>query len=127
MDGYPEFTNLCINCAGNTQVCMQRCPFGAIVLIDEKNRKTSEKVELPAPKVFAVATVKKEDLPESLRIAIRGIGGQGNLFFGKVLSEVALRTPYSEARIVKGDTHGMAQLGGSVISTFACEIGRAHV
>lgn len=120
VDGYPEFTNLCINCAGNTQVCMQRCPFGAIVLIDEKNRKTSEKVELPTPKVFAVATVKKEDLPESLRIAIRGIGGQGNLFFGKVLSEVALRTPYSEARIVKGDTHGMAQLGGSVISTFAC-------
>ncbi|HSW60225.1 MAG TPA: 2-oxoacid:acceptor oxidoreductase family protein [bacterium] len=120
VDGYPEFTNLCINCPGNTQVCMQRCPFGAIVLIDEKNRKTSEKVELPAPKVFASATVKKEDLPESLRIAIRGIGGQGNLFFGKVLSEVALRTPYSEARIVKGDTHGMAQLGGSVISTFAC-------
>ncbi len=119
-DGYPEFTNLCINCAGNTQVCMQRCPFGAIVPIDEESRKVSEKIELPAPKVFTSATVKKEDLPESLRIAIRGIGGQGNLFFGKVLSEVALRTPYSEARIVKGDTHGMAQLGGSVISTFAC-------
>ncbi len=120
VDGYPEFTNLCINCAGNTQVCMQRCPFGAIVKIDEGKKKVSEKIELPAPKVFASATVKKEDLPESLRIAIRGIGGQGNLFFGKVLSEVALRTPYSEARIVKGDTHGMAQLGGSVISTFAC-------
>jgi len=59
-------------------------------------------------------------LPESLRVAVRGIGGQGNLFFGKVLSEVAMRTPYAKTHIVKGDTHGMAQLGGSVISVFSC-------
>ncbi|HNW82328.1 MAG TPA: 2-oxoacid:acceptor oxidoreductase family protein [bacterium] len=123
-DGVPHYTNLCINCGGNTQVCMQRCPFGAIVPIKQSESAKNEKIELPAPKKIGKASVKKEDLPESLRIAIRGIGGQGNLFFGKVLSEVALRTPYSETQIVKGDTHGMAQLGGSVISTFAC--GKAY-
>ncbi|MGI6393583.1 MAG: 2-oxoacid:acceptor oxidoreductase family protein [bacterium] len=119
-DGYPHFTNLCINCVGNLQVCMQRCPFGAIVPMKSEANKITEQIELPPLKTFGTAEVKKEDLPDSLRIAIRGIGGQGNLFFGKVLSEVALRTPYSETKIIKGDTHGMAQLGGSVISTFGC-------
>ncbi|MBN2359424.1 MAG: 2-oxoacid:acceptor oxidoreductase family protein, partial [Deltaproteobacteria bacterium] len=46
------------------------------------------------------------------------VGGQGNLFVGKVLSEVALRTGFGN--VVKGETHGMAQLGGAVQSTFAC-------
>lgn len=119
-DGFPEFTSLCINCGGNTQVCMQRCPFGAIVPIDAQDKKKSAPPKLDAPEKFETKTVAKELLPQSLRIAIRGIGGQGNLFFGKVLSKVALRTPYGDAHIVKGDTHGMAQLGGSVISTFAC-------
>ena len=124
-DGYPEFTSLCINCGGNTQVCMQRCPFGAIVPIDEEERKKkAAPPKLEAPEKVETKTVAKELLPESLRIAIRGIGGQGNLFFGKVLSKVALRTPYAQSHIVKGDTHGMAQLGGSVISTFAC--GNVH-
>jgi indolepyruvate ferredoxin oxidoreductase alpha subunit len=31
-----------------------------------------------------------------------------------------MNTPYADSHIVKGDTHGMAQLGGPVISTFAC-------
>ena len=31
-----------------------------------------------------------------------------------------MNTSYVDEHIVKGDTHGMAQLGGSVISTFAC-------
>ena len=57
---------------------------------------------------------------KSLRVAIRGIGGQGNLFFGKVLSEVILKTSFVKTNIIKGDTHGMAQLGGPVISTFSC-------
>jgi len=48
------------------------------------------------------------------------VGGQGNLFFGKVLTQLALLAGYGEANIVKGDTHGMAQMGGPVISTFAC-------
>ncbi|OPX41800.1 MAG: hypothetical protein B1H13_00040 [Desulfobacteraceae bacterium 4484_190.3] len=117
----PHFTNLCTNCGGNTQVCMQRCSFGAILSID--TAKLEEKPKLPElinTDNITIPEIDKADLPESLRLAIRGIGGQGNLFFGKVLSEVALRTPYGDTHIVKGDTHGMAQLGGSVISTFSC-------
>jgi indolepyruvate ferredoxin oxidoreductase alpha subunit len=84
-----------------------------------------EKDKPPPPetsKIEQVHTINidKMILPESLGVAIRGIGGQGNLFFGKMLSEVALRTPYADTHIVKGDTHGMAQLGGPVISTFNC-------
>ncbi len=86
--------------------------------IDKKG--TNGIPQLPKPEPVDLITIDKESLPDALRVAIRGIGGQGNLFFGKVLSEVALRTPYADSHIVKGDTLGMAQLGGSVISTFSC-------
>ena len=114
----PSFTNLCTNCAGYEQVCMQRCPFDAIIPI--KDMAKDRMPNLPKVKEIVQQKIDKTLLPESLRVAIRGIGGQGNLFFGKVLSELALLTPYSDTHIVKGDTHGMAQLGGSVISTFSC-------
>jgi indolepyruvate ferredoxin oxidoreductase, alpha subunit len=118
-DKKPHFTSMCSNCGSSTPVCMQRCPFGAIIYDDEAIKK------IERPKFEKVEAIKIPDednyqLPESLRVAIRGIGGQGNLFFGKVLSEVILRTPYSKTNIIKGDTHGMAQLGGPVISTFSC-------
>jgi len=118
-DNKPSFTNLCTFCGGSTPVCLQRCPFGAIIY----DESATEKINTPVfEKVgeIKIPVTEKENLPESLRVAIRGIGGQGNLFFGKVLSEVVLRTPYAESNIVKGDTHGMAQLGGPVISTFSC-------
>ncbi|MBE0574549.1 MAG: 2-oxoacid:acceptor oxidoreductase family protein [Desulfuromonadales bacterium] len=118
----PHFTSLCSNCAGGMQVCMQLCSFGAIEGISEsgalhaadlqgvlQHRQESKKVKMD-----------RCSLPESLRLAIRGIGGQGNLFFGKILADMMLNTPYAETHIVKGDTHGMAQLGGPVISTFSC-------
>lgn len=124
----PVFTSMCTNCGGNTQVCMQRCPVEAIIPIITNSEKAS-----PAKPVEVInnsneetvdkivnKSVNKSDLPASLRLAIRGIGGQGNLFFGKVLAEMMMNTPYVDAHIVKGDTHGMAQLGGPVISTFAC-------
>jgi indolepyruvate ferredoxin oxidoreductase alpha subunit len=60
------------------------------------------------------------DVPTRLSVAIRGVGGQGNLFFGKVLTQVALLAGYDATNIVKGETHGMAQMGGPVISTFGC-------
>jgi indolepyruvate ferredoxin oxidoreductase alpha subunit len=60
------------------------------------------------------------DLPRRLSLAIRGVGGQGNLFFGRVLTQLALLAGLEDRNIVKGDTHGMAQMGGPVISTFAC-------
>lgn len=116
----PSFTNLCSFCGSNSAVCMQRCPHGAIVS-DDSIGKT--KLNMPEPEKITeiiIPKIDKNKLQESLRLAIRGIGGQGNLFFGKVLSEVVLRTPYAESNIIKGDTHGMAQLGGSVISTFSC-------
>jgi indolepyruvate ferredoxin oxidoreductase alpha subunit len=121
-DKTPHFTNLCTNCGAGTQVCLQRCPFGAIHVMDEAELKGSRSGvdQLPVPEVVEKVAVAKEALPETLRLAIRGIGGQGNLFFGKVLSALALDTPYADLHIVKGDTHGMAQLGGPVISTFCC-------
>ena len=118
-DKKPHFTNLCTFCGGSTPVCMQRCPFNAII----NDENATGKIEQPKFEKVGEINISenvKYDLPESLRLAIRGIGGQGNLFFGKVLSEVILRTPYKETNIIKGDTHGMAQLGGPVISTFSC-------
>jgi len=116
----PYFTILCTNCGGNTPVCVQRCPFEAIVPIDKSAIAREVLPKLPQITAIPNVTINKSHLPPSLRVAIRGIGGQGNLFFGRVLSEVALRTPYADTHIVKGETHGMAQLGGPVISTFSC-------
>lgn len=115
----PHFTNLCSNCGGSTPVCMQRCPFNAIIFDEHPTEKNTfpELKKLPETKTTELTHA---DLPESLRVAIRGIGGQGNLFFGKVLSEVILKTSFVKTNIIKGDTHGMAQLGGPVISTFSC-------
>ena len=123
-EGTPHFTFLCAYCGSNIHVCMQRCPFGAIQAMAESGEKPPRKLTpMPSPgktTVLEDVTAAKKTLPDSLRVAIRGIGGQGNLFFGKVLAEMALRTSYAETNIVKGDTHGMAQLGGPVISVFAC-------
>jgi indolepyruvate ferredoxin oxidoreductase alpha subunit len=118
----PSFTSLCTNCGSNTQICRQCCPLDAIVPIEAKEKTLPP--QLPKVEAAEMVELDKQLLPESLRVAIRGIGGQGNLFFGRALSEVAMRTPYADAHIVKGDTHGMAQLGGSVISTFSC--GHVH-
>jgi len=116
----PHYTNLCSNCGANKQVCLQRCPFGAIIPDTELNKTKAKMPVFEKVGEIVIPEIDANALPESLRVAIRGIGGQGNLFFGKVLSEVILRTPYSQSNIVKGDTHGMAQMGGPVISTFSC-------
>jgi indolepyruvate ferredoxin oxidoreductase alpha subunit len=116
----PHFTSLCTNCGSNNPICMQRCPFEAIVFIEKKDEVRESLPVSPKAVEFSTIPIERENLPKSLRVSIRGIGGQGNLFFGRVLSEVALRTPYADMHIVKGETHGMAQLGGPVISTFSC-------
>lgn len=115
----PRFTNLCTYCGDGTPVCQQICPFNAIIN-DDDNLKKAFVPDLPKVGEIKNVEINKSELPDSLRLAIRGIGGQGNLFFGKVLAEVILHTPYSDMHIIKGDTHGMAQLGGPVISTFCC-------
>jgi len=119
-----HFTELCTDCGDNHQVCMQRCPHNAILPMDVPVVKD---VEFPTMNLISELSIKKEELinlPESIRMAVRGVGGQGNLFIGKVLTEVVMQTPFSETNILKSDTHGMAQLGGSVISTFSC--GQVH-
>lgn len=122
----PHFTNLCTNCAGGEQVCMQLCNCGAIEALAEEDARSGHDAPRADEKIqeFSAVNLERSRLPESLRLAIRGIGGQGNLFFGKILADMMLNTPYAEQRIVKGDTHGMAQLGGPVISTFSC--GNVH-
>ncbi|NQV01556.1 MAG: 2-oxoacid:acceptor oxidoreductase family protein, partial [Bacteroidia bacterium] len=117
---HPRFTILCTNCGSNKPVCMQCCPFDAIKYIEKGDKKKREVKPLQIAEKKHPVKMNLEQVPRSLRVSVRGIGGQGNLFFGKVLAEVALRTPFIETNIVKGDTHGMAQLGGAVISTFSC-------
>ena len=119
----PHFTPLCSNCGGATPVCLQRCPFGAIEVVETETAE--QKIHSATDQGRDEAEPLDETaLPPSMRVAIRGVGGQGNLFFGRVLAGVAERTPYADTHIVKGDTHGMAQLGGAVISTFGC--GQVH-
>jgi len=115
----PRFTPLCTNCGGSEPVCLQRCPFGAIVPIQEVTHAKKRTSETLAPMERATP-ISADALPSAIRVAIRGVGGQGNLFFGKVLVRVMQKTPFQHSHIVKGDTHGMAQLGGSVISVFSC-------
>lgn len=48
------------------------------------------------------------------QIVISGLGGQGVLFLTRVIAEAALR---HGAAVLTAETHGMAQRGGSVLST----------
>ncbi len=114
----PAFNNMCTKCVSCTPACSQMCPVGAIS-IERNTEDRKETKELSAAPIPEVASLAQK--PERLLLAIRGVGGQGNLFFGKVLARLAFLAGYGEnANIVKGETHGMAQLGGPVISTFAC-------
>ncbi len=119
-----HFTEMCTDCGDNLQVCMQRCPHNAIL---PKDIPVLADVEFPKLNLVHELNARDEvvkELPESIKMAVRGVGGQGNLFFGKVLTEVVMQTDYAKTNILKSDTHGMAQLGGSVISTFSC--GEVH-
>ncbi len=120
-NGIPVVNNLCSGCGGSAPACAQSCPYNVLKVIDLKD------MNLPAAPVFAeppqeitIPAVPKENFPARLSVAIRGVGGQGNLFFGSVLSKLASFAGYDEKNIIKGETHGMAQMGGPVISTFAC-------
>jgi len=123
-DEFPVFNNMCSACGGNTPACSEMCPFNAIVPITEKVEKKAVKAEIEAPPEIKEVTVSADALPEKLSVAIRGVGGQGNLFFGRVLTQLAFLAGYGDTNVVKGETHGMAQMGGPVISTFSC--GKAY-
>lgn len=47
------------------------------------------------------------------KIVLAGVGGQGILFSGKILGQLALRSGYD---VKIGESHGMAQRGGSVVT-----------
>ena len=97
------------------------CPFKALSVAGSNKETTLETVTLPhAPEVIDVPPADSFRRPPRLSLAIRGVGGQGNLFFGKVLAQVAFLAGYDDRNILKGETHGMAQMGGPVISTFGC-------
>lgn len=120
-DGVPFVNNLCSGCGGQAPSCVQMCPTGVLQAVDLKD------LNLPVMPVFATPPEVRSlparngnKKPERLSLAIRGVGGQGNLFFGHVLTQLAFLAGYAEENIIKGETHGMAQMGGPVISTFGC-------
>jgi indolepyruvate ferredoxin oxidoreductase alpha subunit len=119
--GIPVINHLCSGCGGATPACVQMCPTHVLKEVDVQD------LDLPARRTFAeppqeieLPDLSREAFPARLCLAIRGVGGQGNLFFGSVLSQLALLAGYDRKNIVKGETHGMAQMGGPVISTFGC-------
>ena len=116
-EGLPSFTNLCTTCMGQKAACAQMCPVNAIS--PEPSADAGAKTELPeAP--AEIPAPASFDRPSKISVAIRGVGGQGNLFFGRVLTQLAFLAGYGDTNVVKGETHGMAQMGGPVISTFSC-------
>lgn len=118
-DGLPQTTPQCSGCAGATPACVQMCPTGALSAQGPQTCGQGPCVELPEPPA-PQDLAPWHPLPERLAVAVRGVGGQGNLFFGRVLTQLAFLLGYERTAIVKGETHGMAQMGGPVISTFAC-------
>ncbi|MDR3673469.1 MAG: 2-oxoacid:acceptor oxidoreductase family protein [Holophaga sp.] len=118
-DQVPVVTNLCSGCGGHVPACSQMCPTKVLQPISLKELGQKVGVVFPPPPELLPETPKAK-LPARLSLAIRGVGGQGNLFFGRVLTKLAEQAGYGERNIVKGDTHGMAQMGGPVISTFGC-------
>ncbi len=118
-DRVPVVNNLCSGCGGHVPACAQMCPGGVLKPITLKLPDQPGAALFPPPPA-EFPEPPRADFPRRLALAIRGVGGQGNLFFGRVLTQLALLAGYAESNIVKGDTHGMAQMGGPVISTFGC-------
>ncbi len=125
IDGTCDITPQCNNCGGaEIPVCAQLCPIQCSMVPEEVDAADDAKKLASSEPFSHEQYVRKEIstdiLPQAIRLAIRGIGGQGNLFFGKALTEVFSRTPMIDTNIIKGDTHGMSQLGGPVLSMFSC-------
>ncbi len=120
-NGVPFANNLCSGCGGMTPACAQMCPTGVLKVVDLKDldRPATMSFSIPAHEP-EIPDLSRVDFPFRLSLAIRGVGGQGNLFFGHVLAQLAFLAGYGKKNIVKGETHGMAQMGGPVISTFGC-------
>jgi indolepyruvate ferredoxin oxidoreductase alpha subunit len=120
-DGVPVVNNMCSGCAGSNPACIQMCPTNVLKVVDLKDLKLPAKPKLATPpQAIETPQIPGTGVPSRLSVAIRGVGGQGNLFFGHVLTQLAILAGYDQTNIIKGETHGMAQMGGPVISTFGC-------
>ncbi len=120
-NGIPVVTNLCTGCGGSNPTCVQSCPTNVLKIVDLADIQTGNQAKISeAPAEIILPTFERNKLPAKLSIAIRGVGGQGNLFFGSIMSRLAFLAGYADTNILKGETHGMAQMGGPVISTFSC-------
>lgn len=118
---HPIWNNLCTSCAKGLASCMQLCPKSAISVPSVETNSVKNSVVLPqAPEIAEVHPLVKGSRPENLAVSIRGVGGQGNLFFGKALAQMAFLAGYEDENILKGEIHGMAQMGGPVVSSFSC-------
>ena len=120
-NGIPVVNNMCSGCGGSAPACAQMCPTGVLKAVDLRDLNLPALPQYTsAPTEIKIPSFTREMLPARLSLAIRGVGGQGNLFFGSVMSRLAFLAGYGEQNIIKGETHGMAQMGGPVISTFSC-------
>lgn len=124
-DNQSVITPQCENCGGSElPVCAQLCPSqSSVTTVDELGLDVAKKLSTTGlfnHKQYIHKEIAEDVLPRSIRLGIRGIGGQGNLFFGKALTEIFSKTPIIDTNIIKGDTHGMSQLGGPVLSMFSC-------
>jgi indolepyruvate ferredoxin oxidoreductase, alpha subunit len=120
-NGVPQINNLCSGCGGSAPACVQACPTHVLKVVDIKDLGLPPLPKFPdPPQEIEIPALSRVDFPARLSLAIRGVGGQGNLFFGSVMSQLAFLAGYDEKNIIKGETHGMAQMGGPVISTFGC-------
>jgi indolepyruvate ferredoxin oxidoreductase alpha subunit len=120
-EGVPYANHLCSGCGGRTPACVQMCPTGVLKAVDIQDLDLPSKPKFSEPPAeIEIPDLARVQLPSRISLAVRGVGGQGNLFFGHVLTQLAFLAGYSEQNIIKGETHGMAQMGGPVISTFGC-------
>jgi indolepyruvate ferredoxin oxidoreductase alpha subunit len=122
---FPVLNPLCTRCGSGSELCVTLCPSGALHVKNKLHKVHSCEIITGKSAKDIKKTVKlpsdiNANLPDALRVLICGVGGQGNLFMGKVLTHVMQYTKYMNKSIIKGEVHGMAQKGGCVFSTFAC-------
>lgn len=123
---YPLINSLCTRCGSGKELCVKLCPSGALYIKNklQKDHSCETLTNVPANKTAKVHHHIDIELPDTLRVLICGVGGQGNLFMGKVLTHLMQHTSYMNKNILKGEVHGMAQKGGCVHSTIA--FGNVH-
>ena len=69
---------------------------------------------LPPMPALSADVSPPDDLPAALRVAVRGVGGQGSLTLSRLLGEAAL---LAGQNVVVSEVHGMSQRGGVVESS----------